>query len=492
MKKMTLKMRLLGGLTIVSMLFAASCAQGVDDEVFSAGVSGVQLESPAADGFTYTFVTDASGVEQVKVSWPTVMGAGGYLCSVWNVNDPANPEVLVDNQKIDGAAVYFPLAEDSNYKISVQTLGNEKLNNAGAAVATEYSMNTMIEGIPVPATEDLGAFITKYIADNAAKLAEERAKDPNFEIAFDLEAGATYNMASVAECDIQPTRVRGDRQNKPTVMLTNNAYFETGGGLKLKFMNIDASGLDKEKHGVITMDPTPSIEVGAESCYHCTKPIRIEGCWVKEVKRGFFSQSPSTNWALTELRIADCIIQVNCPNNGSHKSFLWPYGGGKGSIFNIYLANSTIYNIYDPATMKDSAYFIQFGYQKGFAKTYGSSNGIFSIQNCTLNRMVPNKDFGNRVGYEGTSAFQNTIFYDTYNIHKVLSRGCTKVLGGNVMYCPTKGVAGDDSKNNYCDKYEDPGFTAENLNKPLDFSQPNGGVNFTPVAGITAGDPRWL
>ncbi|MBQ7298112.1 MAG: hypothetical protein IJW80_07470, partial [Alistipes sp.] len=131
--------------------------------------------------------------------------------------------------------------------------------------ATEYSMNTMIEGIPVPVSEDLGAFITKYIADNAAKLAEERAKDPNFEIAFDLEAGATYNMASVAECDIQPTRVRGDRQNKPTVMLTNNAYFETGGGLKLKFMNIDASGLDKEKHGVITMDPTPSIEVGAES-----------------------------------------------------------------------------------------------------------------------------------------------------------------------------------------------------------------------------------
>lgn len=486
---MTWKMRLLGGLVAVSMLFAG-CAQGVDDETFTAGVSGVQLESPAADSFTYSIVTDATGTEQVKVQWPTVMGAGGYLCSVWNVNDPANPEVLVDNQTVDGAAVYFPLAEDSNYKISVQTLGNAKLNNAAAAEASEYLMNTMIEGIAVPTTADLGEFITNYITENAATLAAQRAANPNFEIAFDLEAGATYQMATVAECDIQPTRVRGDRQSKPTVILANNAYFETGGGLKLKFMNIDASGLDKEKCGVITMDPTPSIEKGAESCYHCENPIRIEGCWVKEVKRGFFSQSPSTNWALKELRIADCIIQVNCPNNASHKSFLWPYGGGKGSIFNIYLANSTIYNVYDPAAMSSSAYFIQFGYQKGFTKTYGSSNGVFNIQNCTLNRMVPNKDFGNRVGYEGSMTFTDNVFYDTRLIQKVLGRGGAKTTNNNIMWCPTKGVDGTDKQNYVIE--QDPGFTADNLNKALDFSQPNGGVDFTPAAGITAGDPRWL
>ncbi|MBR5820513.1 MAG: DUF4957 domain-containing protein [Alistipes sp.] len=491
MKKMTLK-KLFGGICCAAMaMFAVSCAQGVEDETWTAGVSGVQLESPAADSFTYSIVTDATGTEQVKIQWPIVVGAGGYLCSVWNVNDPANPEVLVDNETIDGAALYFPLAEDSSYKISVQTLGNAKLNNAAAAEATEYAMNTMIEGIPVPVTEDLGAFISKYIADNADVLAAQRASDPNFEIAFDLEPGATYQMAAVAECDLQPTRIRGDRQNKPAVMLTNNAYFETAGGLKIKFINIDASGLDKEKYGVITLKQNPNLELGKESSYHLTKPIRIEGCWVKEVLRGFYSHGPSANWAVYEFRMSDCIVQVNCKNNAAHKSFLYPYGGGKGQVLNIYLSNSTIYNVYDPAAMSSSAYFIQFGYQKGFAKAFGTANGIFSIQNCTLNRMTPNKDFGNRVGYEGTSAFQNTIFYDTYNIHKVLSRGCTKVLGGNILFCPTKGVAGDDSKNGYGEVL-DPGFTTENLNKVLDFSQPNGGVNFAPVAGVTAGDPRWL
>jgi len=481
----------------VSMLFAASCAQGVDDETFSAGVSGVQLESPAADGFTYTFVTDASGVEQVKVSWPTVMGAGGYQCSVWNVNDPANPEVLVDNQKIDGAAVYFPLAEDSNYKISVQTLGNEKLNNAGAAAATEYSMNTMIEGIPVPATEDLGAFITKYIADNAAKLAEERAKDPNFEIAFDLEAGATYAMTTTADCAMQATRVRGDRQNKPTVILTNNAHFETGGGLKLKFLNIDAAGIDQSYSGVIVMHQNPDPEtVKAGKCWKCDKPVRMEGCWVANLPRSFFTHGQAS-WALNELRITDCIIQVNCANNGAHKSFIYPMnhtkagsGGEDGSILNIYLSNSTIYNIYDPAAMSDSAYFIRFGSQRQFSSLFGTTNGVFNIQNCTLNRMVPNKDFGNRVGYEGSMTFTDNVFYDTRLIQKVLGRGGAKSTSNNIMWCPTKGVDGTDKQNYVIE--QDPGFTAENLNKPLDFSQPNGGVNFKPAAGITAGDPRWL
>jgi hypothetical protein len=37
---------------------------------------------------------------------------------------------------------------------------------------------------------------------------------------------------------------------------------------------------------------------------------------------------------------------------------------------------------------------------------------------------------------------------------------------------------------------EDPGFTEENATKELDFSQPNGGLNFTPTTGN--GDPRWL
>ena len=68
MKKMTLR-KLFGGICCAAMaMFAVSCAQGVEDETFTAGVTGQQLESPAADSFVVSYVTDASGVENLKVS----------------------------------------------------------------------------------------------------------------------------------------------------------------------------------------------------------------------------------------------------------------------------------------------------------------------------------------------------------------------------------------------------------------------------------------
>ena len=85
---MTLK-KLFGGICCAAMaMFAVSCAQGVDDETWTSGVSGVQLESPAADAIAFSLATDASGNEQVKVQWPVSMGAGGYEITVINVNDP--------------------------------------------------------------------------------------------------------------------------------------------------------------------------------------------------------------------------------------------------------------------------------------------------------------------------------------------------------------------------------------------------------------------
>ena len=151
MKKMTFKSRLFGSVCCLSAaLLAVSCAQGVDDETYSAGVTNQQLASPAADAITFSYVTDASGNEQVKVEWPVAMGAGGYECAVENVNDPANPETVVDNKVVDGCSLLFPSAEDTNYSVSVKTLGNEKLNNTGAESATVVAFSTMIDGVAVP------------------------------------------------------------------------------------------------------------------------------------------------------------------------------------------------------------------------------------------------------------------------------------------------------------------------------------------------------
>ena len=502
MKKMTLK-KLFGGICCAAMaMFAVSCAQGVEDETWTAGVSGVQLESPAADSFTVSYVTDASGVENLKVSWPTVMGAGGYVANVWNVTDPNNPETVIENQTIDGSSVMFPLAEDSNYKVSILTLGNEKLNNATAVAPSETVVSTMIEGIPVPVTEDLGAFISKYIADNADVLAANRAADPNYEIAFDLEAGATYTMATIADFGTQPTRLRGNLGSRPTVVIAegSNAYFMTAGGLKMKWLNIDANGMDAESYAVIVMhqNPPADTKLGSNS-YLCEKPIRMEGCWVKNCRRSLFTFAHK-QWGVNEFRVTDCIIQLYNTGSGAHKTVICGYcgssnnfpGGDKwyGGIRDTYVVNSTICNVIPAASMKTSAYFIRFS-NGDIAKAFGSNGGKFVIENSTLSRVWPGKDFGNNVGTKNyyTCSFKNSVFYDVTLLQKVLSRGCVVDVANNTIEGVTKAVDNTDKSKGYASEAQH-GFTEENIFKELDFSQPNGGLNFTPTTGN--GDPRWL
>ena len=500
MKKMTFKSRLFGSVCCLSAaLLAVSCAQGVDDETYSAGVTNQQLASPAADAITFSYVTDASGNEQVKVEWPVAMGAGGYECAVENVNDPANPETVVDNKVVDGCSLLFPSAEDTNYSVSVKTLGNEKLNNTGAESATVVAFSTMIDGVAVPEGTELGAFISQYIADNAADLAAKRAADPNFEIAFDLAAGATYALDTKADFDIQPTRLRGNMADRPQVVIGENGGLVTAAGLKVKNTNFDAAAM--KQRGLITMKKDPDESIAGPNGYVVEKPIRLEACWVKELTRSSINCDVSA-YGVKEFRISDCIIQLNMDGSDQWLTFInmWQNKGrflgqdGKcwyGAALNTIVVNSTIYNRYDPSKMKDKAYFIRFANQ-AIDKVFGSYNGTFDIKNSTLCRMMPNKDFGNNIANKPAYVitFSESIFYDTYRLQKV-KRGGTYNWSKNYIWGVTKSVDGTDKKEIATEA--DPGFTRDNLDKALDFSQPNGGGNFTPTGeAASAGDPRWI
>jgi len=499
MKKMTFKSRLFGGVGCLSLLLAVSCAQGVDDESYSVGVTNQQMVSPAAESITFSFVTDASGNEKVKVEWPVSMGAGGYECVVENVNDPANPEAVVDHEVIDGCSLLFPSAEDTNFTVSIRTLGNEKLNNTGAETATEVAFSTVIDGIGVPEGQELGAFITNYVAEHAAELKAKREADPNFEIAFDLKGGATYRLDTKADFDIQPTRLRGDRLDRPQVIVGEEGGLVTAAGLKIKHTNFDAAAMTQR--GLITMKIDPDESIAGSNGYIVEKPIRFESCWVKELTRSIINCDKSA-YGVKEFRISDCIVQLNMDGSDQWMTFinLWQNVGrflgqdGKcyyGATLNTIVVNSTIYNRYDPSKMKDKAYFIRFANQ-GIDKVFGSYNGTFDIKNSTICRMTPNKDFGNNIANKPAYVitFAESIFYDTYRLQKV-KRGGTYVWAKNYIWGVTKSVDGTDKSEIAIEA--DPGFTTANLDKALDFSQPNGGVNFTPSgAAAEAGDPRWI
>ena len=354
----------------------------------------------------------------------------------------------------------------------------------------------MIDGIPVPVGSDVGEFITKYITDNAEKLAKERAANPNFEIAFDLEAGKTYQMGTVADCGIQPTRVRGDRQNKPTIVFTegSNAHFQTAAGLKLKFLNIDAAGLTSSTSGLITahQNPDKSVEI-VNKTYMCRKPSRMEPCWVKNLHSALYTGCKQS-WGIAEFRVTDCIIQLNNDFTSGGKSLLYPYGNGQnyGSIFATYITNSTIYNIVEGSAQGDSAYFVRFN-NENISSIFGTYAGTFQVRNSTICRVTAKKNAADRTpkGEAFTGLIENTIWYDCQAVYKLKQGSATWSTPNSVVYNVTKSTHSDDPKHFVI---EDPGISVTEMNTALDFSKPNGGVNFKPTGAVSSsiGDPRWL
>ena len=306
MKKMTLR-KLFGGLCCAAMvMFAASCAQGVDDETWTSGVSGVQLESPAADAIAFSLATDASGNEQVKVVWPVSMGAGGYDVHVVNVNDPENPEIVVDHQMVDGCSLLFPLGEDTNYEVSILTLGNEKYNNTGAASATTVPFSTMIGGQTIPAGTEIGQYITDWMTAHADEYAAAMASDPNFEWAFDLERGAAYTLSVPAKSGLIPIRLRGTQGNRPVVTVSETGCLSPAAGLKIKNVNFDCTAATAL--GLILMDDSRTdLPVNSNKVMQCPYPIRIESCWVKELPKSLFNIGYGA-WGVKEFRMSDCMV----------------------------------------------------------------------------------------------------------------------------------------------------------------------------------------
>ena len=139
-------------LTGASALFLASCAKdGFTDESFDSGVSGKQVEAISADDITIT--PSADGKSQT-ISWPVVMGAGGFQINLIDVSNPDEP--IINDSIVDGCQVTCSREEDVNYKMTILTLGNKKKNNIDADDATVKEFTTFTPTYKtIPAGSDL-------------------------------------------------------------------------------------------------------------------------------------------------------------------------------------------------------------------------------------------------------------------------------------------------------------------------------------------------
>ena len=522
---MTWKMRLLGGLVAVSMLFAG-CAQGVDDETFSAGVTNAQLESPELNEDSFGVVTDVvTGNEVIQVKWPVVVGAEGYKFAATKTGrwlegklQPVTPEPVMFGEaaekEVEGCSTTFEGEYGCEYEVAITTIGNKKLNNQDALSAATCKYLYYTPPTFIPALDKNG---NPTILDKVILASFDPAR-PKSRAVFLLEPDGQYQINAelsfgLHEVEIYPAvynESKGDYdavETHATITFgadeeagTEGALF-TGSGLVFKHLNFDCTNM--KSSALIAMDAKlTNAPLTKGGCMACDKPIVFESCWVKELNTSIFNMNGCA-WGIAEFRISNSIVQLKLESAQASQTFIRAHqdkgivNGAAvekwyGAIKKTYILNSTIFNRIESSKVGSAAYFIRFA-NKDLNGIWGASDGLLDIKNSTIVRITPNKDFGNNAPEkaEFVNTVENTIFYDTRLLQKWVKRGSASWAGKketNYMHCPYKGVDNTDKE-----KYvtaQDPGFNTNNMTAALDFSKPNGGLDLTP--NVSAGDPRWL
>ena len=492
-KHFFLQGKTLGLLVVAGLMSFASCAEGVEDESFDAGVRNAQLESPVIDKDCFSTITGADGSESLKLAWDVVMGAGGYHCVIDIVDDPANPVNVVDTI-LDRPSLTFSKLEDTNYSVSVSTLANEKLNNKASKEASNYAYSTLVQGIEIPEGQEISSFV----ASNPAPGGEEYA--------YILKGGATYQLDAPVDFGLNQITFRGDKLNPSTIIVGENGCITTQAGLKVKFINFDCTVMSSK--GLLLLSSTPDASLSTESLgykadganqngYVINDVVLFQACKVKNLPHGILYGNKQP-WSLRDFRITDCIIQLDSETGDTFINF-YQAAGNNGLIKNLAIRNSTIYNIKN----NSKNYFIRYANSSNAQpkKIFGNSDNSasYTMVNCTFSKTMAGKDFANNMPNTNTITCEVTgnIFYDTYRIQKFIQSQWKKTNNwgakDNTIWGVTKSVDSTD-KSKYATE-EDPLFAGP-IDVALDFSQTNGGVNFKAAGAMASekkfGDPRWL
>ncbi|NDV79704.1 DUF4992 family lipoprotein [Dysgonomonas sp. 511] len=471
-------------LCFAMVLFVTSCTNGFkDDETFSPGVTNTQLESPDPSGFTITTVTNnETGADEFKIEWPVVQGAGGYLFSLYIVDDEDNPVLVGEEEEfVDGCSIRRPKLEDTYYKAVVKSIGNSEYNNTGADKPTEYAYNSFLLKV---ATIPSGADLAEWFAANPIEKSEE-------EQAYELEPGGNYTLNGILDFGKHWITLRGpiEDTNRPTITFGAEGEFITMSGLKLRFLNMDCSAATKKAVLSLSTTPDPSLAIYDTKRHIISETISFQSCNIKGVQKSLFDMS-SQDYVLKTFLVSNCIIQLN--NSGSITTFINCHGGPNnvGCFKDFKVMNSTFYNM----VANTKSYFLRFAngsnaqpQKLGFPDKAAS---IF-IANNTFYQVFTGKDFANNMAsHSGISTtIKNNIFFDCFRMSKIVGGSNVKDIprDTNFVYAVVGSLDSND-KNTYGTEL-DPSFVG-----PVD-KAPDA-VNFRPANStiLTAGsgDPRWL
>lgn len=474
---MKLKKTIIESILCLSIILSVgSCAgDGFEEETFSGGVTNTQLSSPEASGVTFAKLP---GTSNVKVTWPVVMGAGGYQFSLYVVDDPAHPVAIVKDSIIDGAAVVCPYSDDTNYKAEITTLGNDKLNNTAAPSPSEVGWSTLVPATMIPAGTDLATYFVEHPVTTG--------KDT--EVAYELEAGGTYTLSGDLNFGINNVQLRGNKVNHAKVTFTGAGSVVTcGGGLALKFIDFDC---DVVTGGAFfKFGDVPAEILGLNNYGVVENPILFQSCNFRNV-RHYFIDINGKKYAVQNFIIRDCIVELyqdtEVINFNSNNSF----------VKDLEISNTTFYS-----HLESGARFMR--YAGGRADQVASLKDGVKWSSCSM-KFISNTFY--RISYTGQSFNSNywnraensvllskNIFFDSckgeFNRRIVMGGNTKKTCDNNCYWYNNAFPSANEIDRNDGDKSStaygvDPGF-----------ADPENG-NFKPgnteVNSHGSGDSRWL
>lgn len=502
---------------VIALVFVlSSCADGVDEESFARDVTNSQVTSPDPSTFSITSQTNADGTESCVVEWKASSGASSYLCSVNIVDDPTNPVAMsikgkaqegVGPIEIDGCRIIFEKKEDTNYEISVKALGDKTLNNTDADTATIYPYTTMLTAVKIPAGQEISKFINDYIDSHYDEFRPLRDADPaNYELAFELEGGQTYELNDSVGFGVFAVTFRGDKVNRPTVIVGEKGRIVTMAGTKIKWINFDCTAMKAK--GLLCTDAVGDDAIttealglkalgGSQDCFVIMRTVLFQECYVKNLANGLVHGGDSgASINMKDFRITDCIIQQCNPEGASNCLInMWRSSGGQGGMKDMTFKNSTFLNT---ELGTESSYLIRFANLSNTTpyKIYGTGEtGGMTIESCTFAQALAKGQLGNQYPQTGmTFTFRKNIFYETRYLQKLIrSNTANFTVDDNTIWGITFEPDNTD-KEKYA-TLEDPMFEDPTI-KALDFTKDKCGLNFKPTSAIAGGkqygDPRWF
>ena len=477
-----------GVLLGAALLLTTSCAEDGydDDERFDNGVSGQVLSAISAEAITIT--PSADGKSQT-ITWPVVMGAGGYQFSFYDAANMGEP--IVKDSLVDGCSVTVKREEDMNYALQLKVMGSAKSNTSDASEATQVLFSTFTATYKtIPSGADLNEwFAANPIPDDSI----------GTNLNYDLEAGGQYTVSGLLEFDAHWVTLRSNSKSNPATITYTDATscINFAAPFNAKYLNFDCQGMANNL-GVFGFTKAPSELVVRDDdtgFVIIAKPVTIVNCHFKNVNGYFFWDGrKGQKIAATTFLIDNCVVELT-PPSFVKAGVIWTNNGGHINDFTI--SNSTFYNLTEAG---DIYYFYQAGMYR--AKDINMTSNSVTYKNSTFYRIgyLNNEgEWGNYNGMNGKAdsywTMTDCIFYSCSSKGGVPRRflhGKTySATSGNVTFANNTYMQADGSFDSV-GSYDTSGTQIE---EDPQFANPAAGdfhiSGATQVARRT-GDPRWL